>query len=379
MQIVVKTLSGFEDLVLSELEGLGIKNAIKTTRAVIFEGEKEQLYKCNYYIRTAISVLKNLTQFQARNENELYQKSMDIDWTAIIKLGQTFAVEAAVHSDNFKHSHYASLKLKDAIADYFRKKTGRRPDVNVESPDILINLHIFEDKATISINSSGEPLFKRGYRNSTAIAPVNEVLAAGLIKLSGWQADCDFLDPMCGSATIAIEAAMHAYNIPAGLFRKKFSFENWSDFDRELFIKCAEDDTENSFNHKIYASDMSLDTLKKALINIKSASLTNKIHVSCSPFEKLVPPFEKGLIISNPPYGERIKVTEIETLYKNIGDTLKKQYRGSTAWIFSGNPEAMKNIGLHSEKKIKLLNGSIDCTFQKYSLFEGKRKDWVKH
>jgi putative N6-adenine-specific DNA methylase len=378
--IIVKTFYGLEEILASELKELDAKNIRLGNRAVTVRGNKELLYRINYSLRTAVCVLKPLLTFNARNEDELYKKTLAIEWDRIFGLQQTFAIESVVYSSIFKHSQYAALKVKDAIVDQYRQKTNHRPDVDTENPDILINLHIAEEKVTLSLNSSGEPLFKRGYRIAGQQAPLNEVLAAGLIKLSGWNAHTNFIDPMCGSGTLLIEAALIANNIPPGIFRKKFSFENWPDFDHKLFhslINVYKNEKPKTFEHKIIGADISPGAIKIARKNIKNAFLHNKIELCISSFEDLNPNIHLGIMITNPPYGERIKQNNIQMFYKNFGDILKKKFAGYEVWILSSNKDAMKHIGLHPSKKIKLMNGALECMYNKYEIYSGSKQQKI--
>ena len=370
--IVVKTFYGLESVLTKELEEMDVKNVVVKNRAVQFKGNNYLLYKLNYNLRTAISVLKPIFEFTAQNEDSLYQQIYNFDWSVFLDVKRTFAIENAVNSTIFKHSQFAALKVKDAIVDQFRDRTGKRPFVDTENPDLLINLYIAEDKCIISLNSSGEPLFKRGYRTQTDIAPLNEVLAAGLIKLSGWEGKTNIIDPMCGSGTIPIEAALMAYHVPPGIFRNQFGFEKWNDFEQSLFDDVIDDviDTKD-FAYQIIGSDVSVKAVNITKANIKNASLTSRIHVINSSFEDLEPSFDSGLIIMNPPYGERIKEDGLFELYKNIGDTLKKKYSGYECWIFSCNLDAIYNIHLHPPRRITLFNGALEGKYQCYRMYKG--------
>jgi len=376
-QYIAKTLYGLEDVLAEELTNIGAQQVTKANRAIYFAGDKDLLYKANFNLRTAISILQPINTFKAKDENELYRKIQETDWSKIFSTKQTFAVESTVFSSVFKHSQYISLKTKDAIVDQFRTKQNVRPDVNTENPDILINIHISEDNCTLSLNSSGEPLFKRGYRIATRIAPLNEVLAAGLIKLSGWKPEHNFIDPMCGSGTLPIEAALIAGNIPPGIFRKKFSFENWNDFDPDLFKKNIIDLNilkGITFQGRIIGVDQSSIAIEIAKNNIKDTILENLISFETTKFQDYKPSVNSGVIITNPPYGERIKMDNIENFYKLFGDTLKRNYPNFVAWVLSSNKEAMKFFGLHPSKKIKIMNASLECTFNKYELYVGSLK-----
>jgi putative N6-adenine-specific DNA methylase len=375
-EYVAKTFYGLENVLASELKELGASDIKIANRAVSFRGDKELMYKANFHLRTALSVLKPVVSFVAKNEDALYKKVKETDWTGVFDLKQTFAIETTIYSDIFKHSQYAGLKTKDAIVDQFRSKLNKRPFVDKDNPNILLNLHIAEDRCTISLNSSGEPLFKRGYRTGTHEAPLNEALAAGLVLLSEWDTNQPFIDFMCGSGTILIEAALIAKKIPPGIYRKNYSFENWIDFDNELYSKIIDYDDEEKFINElsIIGNDGSSKAVGVAKTNIKK----NIIEVNNFDFQKYSPNLNSGTIIINPPYGERIKIENLNDFYKKIGDTLKQNYRGFNAWILSSNLESMKFIGLHPSKKITILNAALKCTFNKYEIYEGTRKSRKK-
>ncbi|MGC8803349.1 MAG: THUMP domain-containing class I SAM-dependent RNA methyltransferase [Bacteroidales bacterium] len=376
--LVAKTFYGLEDVLAKELENLGATNVRKANRAVYFNGDKYLMYLVNYHVRTAISILKPIDTFECSDENDLYQQVRNrIDWQTLLTNKHTFSVEATVHSSVFRHSQYATLRVKDAIVDYFREKTGKRPYIDTDNPDILIHLHISERQCTLSLNSSGEPLFKRGYRIATSVAPLNEVLAAGMVLLSGWQPTQNLIDPMCGSGTILIEAALIAHQLPPGIFRKKFGFETWPDFDAQLFEKITKDEKDDVDASKfcsIIGMDIDESALTKAKLNVKNAFLHSYIHLKVADFFEYVPPFKEGVVITNPPYGKRIKKEDVDGFYKRLGDKLKKDYTGFDVWIISSNLQAMKHVGLHPAKKIKLYNGPDICTFNCYEIYEGTKK-----
>jgi putative N6-adenine-specific DNA methylase len=375
--LIAKTIFGLENILADELKAIGAKQIEIANRAVYFAGTKELIYRANFYLRTAICILMPIHTFRVTNEDDLYRKVQDIDWSNIMNLDMTFAVESTVYSSIFKHTQYPALKVKDAIVDQFRGKTSRRPNVNTLNPDILINVHISENTCTISLNTSGEPLFKRGYRTATQEAPLNEILAAGLLYLSGWKPEQNLIDPMCGSGTILIEAALIANNIPPGAFRKNFGFKNWPDFDKDLFNQIIQfQDTLNSEQARghIIGADISKNAISIAKENIINAQLQNVIELNVSEFQNFIAPVKTGVIITNPPYGERLKNEDIIEFYKAIGNTLKNKYSNFDAWILSANLNAMKFIGLHPSKKIKLMNAALECTFNKFEIYQGSKK-----
>jgi len=372
--MLAKTMFGLEDILAEELRKLGAQDVKPINRAVSFKGDKGFMYKANLNLRTALRILKPISHFQAHDEKELYHKLCEIDWTNLLDIDSTFATHATTHSEVFKHSKYASLIMKDAIADTFRKKLGKRPNVDPKMPDLSINLHIAKHTCTVSLDSSGGSLHKRGYKLDTVTAPINEVLAAGLILLSGWNKISDFHDPMCGSGTLLVEAALIAYNIPANIFRQCFGFENWKDFDQELWetIKDASLDKEKDYNGKITGSDNFQKAVRISRDNIDNALMYDNIKITNTDFfEKEINP--ETFVIFNPPYGERIPI-EVNNFYDKIGTTLKHNYEGCTVWIISSDIEKMKFIGLRPDKKIKLMNGDLECSFRKYQVYRGSKK-----
>lgn len=369
-QMVAKTFQGLEPVLAKELKTIGAKNIKEANRAVTFYGDKAMMYRANYQLSTAICILKPIAEFVAKNEDDLYKEVGRISWSKYMKLEETFSVSAVNFSKIFKHSKYVSLKVKDAIVDQFRRRQGKRPDVNTINPDLKIHIHIAEEKCTLLIDSSGDPLFKRGYRLKGVKAPINEVLAAGMIRLSGWDMNSNFYDPMCGSGTILIEAALMAYHIPAGMFREKFGFENWNDFDADLFQEIAEEQFGTSeFKHKIMGSDISPINIKIAENNIKAAFLQKKISLKPQNFFDSKPPGKGAYVVTNPPYGERLKPDDLKIFYQKIGDKLKIDYTDSCVWLIGSNTEVMKFIGLKPNEKIELFNGPLKCSFRKFDLY----------
>lgn len=372
---VAKTFRGLEKVLADEIRNLGGENVFTGTRVVHFTGGRELLYRANFELRTALRVLKPFYTFNARNEDELYKGAYNFDWSDIIGRNKTFAIDGVLNSPYFNHSKYIALKVKDAVADQFRAKTGKRPDVDTADPDILINLHISEDRCNLLLDSSGDSLHKRGYRSATSPAPLNEVLAAGMIMLSGWDRKSVFIDPMCGSGTIPIEAALMAHNIPPGMYRKQFAFEKWPDFDRELFDNIYNlEYPEPEIIPRIIGSDISPQAVEMSRTNARNAFLGKKIDFRISPFEDLPPPEGGGVIVTNPPYGERLKKENIIAFHTILGDTLKRNFQGYTAWVLSSNLEALKFIGLRPDKKTVLFNGPLECRFLKFSIYDGSRK-----
>jgi putative N6-adenine-specific DNA methylase len=371
--ITVKTHQGLEDVLTEELKQLGAENITKFTRAVSFQGDQSLLYKTNLCLRTALRVLVPIYKFKASNETWLYRGVQKVDWSKYLTEHDTLALDSAVSSPIFKNSQYVFLKAKDAIVDQFRNKTGVRPNVDLDNPTVRINVYIQNDEVTLSLDSSGSSLHKRGYRNEVNEAPLNEALAAGLILMSGWDKQSNFIDPMCGSGTILIEAAMIAYNIAPNINRKRFGFMNWNNFDKALWDKITNESKKSisKFNYSITGSDISPEATRIARNNIKSAGLQDKIKVDRKDFIKMIPPEGKAIIIMNPPFGERIQPENINLLYKCIGDTLKQKFPGSEAWLLSSNTEALKCVGLRTSKKIIFHAGPLELRFNNYSMYSG--------
>ena len=376
-KMVAKTLAGLENVLADEIRALGAESVLAERRAVSFVGDQEMMYKANFHLRTAIKILKPIAEFEVTNRDELYDHAKEIPWTNYLALGKSFAIDATVQSEMFVNSMFASLRVKDAIADQFREATGKRPSVNSDDPDIRINVHLMNNHCTLSLDSSGESLHKRGYRIGQGEAPINEVLAAGMILLTGWHGEKDFLDPMCGSGTLLIEAAMIAKGIPPGMYRKSFGFEQWPDFNEKLFEEIYNGEYEKEFNGKIFGSDISPMDIALAKANIKNASLSKVIELQVHDFINMEPPFENGIIITNPPYGERMKPQSITELYTSMGNTLKNKFAGFEAWIISSSEDGLKSVGLKPAKKIDLFNGALACSFRCFELFKGTHKDAV--
>lgn len=385
--MVAKTFKGLEDVLAEELVQLGANNIQLERRAVSFTGDLALLYRANLYLRTASRVLVPILTFKASDADQVYEQVKQVNWAEYMTLQTGFAIDATVYSEEFRHSKYVTYRVKDAIADWWVEKEGKRPNVRVTDPDLLLNVHITGRQVTLSLDSSGESLHKRGYRVANTEAPINEALAAGMLLMAGWKGQTDFYDPMCGSGTLLIEAALIAQNIAPGIFRKAFAFEKWNNFNAELWEEVYNDDSrERPFEHKIYGSDAGFYAVQAALKNIKSAGQSKHIEVRQVRIQELhdlpLPadaPAPKALVMMNPPYGERLSQDkDVLRLYQDIGSALKHQFTGTTAWIISSNEEAMKCLGLKPSEKIHLMNGELDCLFNKYELFAGERKQFVK-
>ena len=406
--MVAKTFKGLEEVLAQELIELGANEVQLERRAVSFKGDKAMLYRANLCLRTALRVLvpvrveslkskvdrsrkveSRKTKTESKKpEDQVYEIAKRVKWERYMTEDSTFAIDATVYSDSLRNSRFVTYRVKDAIADYWTEKTGKRPNVNTEDPDVRINVHIANETVTVSLDSSGESLHKRGYRVATTEAPISEVLAAGMLLMAGWKGQCDLYDPMCGSGTIPIEAALIARNIAPGVFRKAFAFEKWPDFDEELWSDIYNDDSkERDFAHKIYGSDASFYAVQQAMKNVKSAGVGRDVLLKQIRLEELrevesskLKVESEKIVMINPPYGERLASNkDMEELYGKIGTALKHQFTGATAWIISSNEAAMKCIGLKPSKKMRLLNGELDCQFNKYELFAGKRSEALPH
>ena len=382
-QMLAKTFKGLEQVLAKELVELGANNVQIERRAVSFTGDKRMLYMANFCLRTASRILVPITQFKARHTDDIYEQVKHIDWSEYMTTQMTFQIDATVYSDYFRHSQFVTYRVKDAIVDWWMERGGVRPSVKLTNPDLYLNVHIGGDIVTISLDSSGESLHKRGYRVANTQAPINEALAAGMLLLAGWNGQGDFYDPMCGSGTLLIEAAMIARNIAPGIYRKGFAFEKWANFDADLFEDVYSDDSrEREFEHKIYGSDAGFYAVQTATKNIESAGLQRDIEVKQIRVQELRladQDTDGALVMINPPYGERLaQDKDVLNLYKDMGTALKHQFSGATAWIISSNDEALKYIGLRPAKRVRLVNGDLDCWFNQYVLFKGDHKTWKK-
>lgn len=375
-KMVAKTLFGFEEILAKELRDLGAQKVEIGTRSVSFVGDLGFMYKANLCLRTAIKILKPIYTFKARNDQDLYRQVQRFDWQQYFSPRTTFALDASVSSPNFNHSLYVVQKVKDAIVDQLRDKNGFRPNVDTNRPELQINIHIQGDNCTLSLDSSGGSLHLRGYRKEVNIAPINEVLAAGLLLQSGWNGQSDFLDPMCGSGTFLIEAAMIACNIPANINRPEFGFMHWKDYNDALFetIEEAMLKRVKNFNYTLLGYDKAPSAVAKAKENIKNANLSEFITVKHEDFFKTTKSNQGPLqIVFNPPYDERLSI-DMESFYTEIGNTLKHGYPNSQAWLITGNLEALKFVGLRPSRKIKTFNGKLEARFVKYEMYEGTRR-----
>lgn len=376
--MTAQTMFGLEDLLVTELKELGALDVEKHNRAVGFRGDKELMYRANLCLRTALRILVPIHEFPVRNETDLYESIREMPWENFLGATDTLAIGCTLHSELFNHSHYLSLKAKDAIVDRFRDRSGSRPSVDLDDPTIQVHLHVHGDQCLVSLDSSGGSLHRRGYRDRTNLAPINEVLAAGLVLLSGWDRKSTFVDPMCGSGTIPIEAAMIAANIPPAIHRERFGFQRWNDHDPALWksvVLAAKDRIDEGNLPVILGGEISPHVARKAESNVARSGLKGRIRIMNRAFKDLDPPDGGGTLVMNPPYGERMdKDEDILALYKMIGDTLKQRWAGYTAWILTSNLNAVKQVHLTAKPRIKLFNGALECRFLRYELYSGTRR-----
>lgn len=377
MKLIAKTLHGLENILADEIKEMGGEHIEVMKRAVSFKGSSRLIYRSNYELRTAIRILRPILEFDAKDDEKLYREIQKYDWSYHFNVDQTFAVDATVYGDYFNHSKYVALKTKDAIVDQFRKKLGKRPDVDVEDPYLRVNVHISHSKASVSLDTSGFSLYKRGYKRGLFAAPLNEVLAAGMLKMINWNADIPLVDLMCGSGTFLMEAAMLGQNIPAGYHIKEFAFMKWDHFQKDLWNEVKEE-AEAKIDLrplKLFGNDISERAIRDTTRTVNGNNYSRQIELSNSDFRECQAPYERGIVISNPPYGERLNDQNISELYKSLGDHLKNEFKGYDAWVISSNIQALKSFGLRPSKKMVLFNGQLECKFQKFELFSGRRNE----
>lgn len=377
MKLYLKTLAGLEALAAEELKKAGATNIAPGRRGVSFEGDAKALYTICMHSRFAVRVLRFLTSFEAKTPDDLYRMGARFAWEEMLRPDGSFVIDATVHSEGFSHSHFAALKLKDAIVDRFRGKTGQRPSIDKHHPDLRINLHISGAQVTLSIDASGEQLSRRGYRPSTARAPLNEVLAAGLLALSGWRPGTPLYDPMCGSGTFSTEAALWASGLPIQAGRKHFAFMDWSDFDAEVWQEVRREAMASiqAVETPIFASDMHPGAIRQVRESLEGADVEDLVQVRHLDFFQLEPQTEGGVLVLNPPYGERMDPGDVVGLYEQIGDRLKFHWPGFEAWIISSNEEALKRVGLRPHKRHPVYNGSLECKWAGFSMYKGSKAD----
>jgi putative N6-adenine-specific DNA methylase len=377
---IAKTLKGLEEVLATELINLGANNIKIQRRAVEFTGDKALLYKANLYLRTALRILMPIASFKAVTPDDVYEEVKKINWEKFMDLHTTFAIDSTVYSEEITHSKFVSYRVKDGIVDWFREKYDKRPSVSLTNPKLRFNVHISHNNCTILLDSSGESLHKRGYRANQTEAPISEVLAAGMLLLADWNGESNFVDPFCGSGTFLIEAALIALNIPPCIYRTSFGFENWKDFDKQLFDEIYQDDSaEREFEHQIYGYDISRRAISIATDNIKSAGLSKYIKLFVKSIDDFEIPDGKYLMVTNPPYGERLNPDDLVGIYRSLGSALKHRFAGNTAWVISSERKLLDKIGLKSSIRKDLLNGALECSYNRYDIFEGKRKEFLSN
>lgn len=379
LTLIAKTITGLEPVLAEELLKIGGRDIVQLHRAVKFTGDKGTIYKANLNLHTALRILVPVHQFTVKDEQDLYKKIFNMAWEDYMSEDASLAIDTVLSTKLFNHSQYISQKTKDAIADRFRERTGKRPDVDLKNPVLRINIHIHEETCDVSLDSSGESLHKRGYREKTNLAPMNEVLAAGLVKLTGWDGKTPLIDPMCGSGTILVEAALIAARIPPGYYRESFGFMKWKHFlpyDENLWqtIYDASVSKIETAQITILGGDLSHNVIRKAKENIKSAGVEDMVTVNTGDLTSFEPPSVRGIVIVNPPYGERMDRDDLATLYQSIGDTFKKKFSGYDCWLITSNKEALKHVGLKTSRRIPVFNGPLECRFVKYEMYSGSRK-----
>lgn len=366
MEFLVKTLTGLENVLAGEMTSLGLKDVKVLDGAVAFSGDIADMYRANYFLRTALSVLWNLYSFDAKDDEELYRNIYDFKWEDYMSTKNTMTVETFVDSSVFPHAVYVSQKVKDAIVDRFTDINGKRPAVDIENPGIVVNVKVNGMHCEISLNSSGESLAKRGYRSASGEAPINEVLAAGIILLTGWKGECDFVDPMCGSGTILIEAALIAGNVPPGVFRKQYAFEKWDNFDSDLFTDIIDESDERTIDCNIKGYDILPRACGITRSNLRSASLYNKIEVEVRDIETLEPFSGAGIVVTNPPLGDRMYPAQIDAIYQSLGFAIKRKFSSFNSWVISANKPAIDAIGLRPVERFYVDNGVMDLELVHY-------------
>ena len=380
MNLYLKTLAGLEELASEELKRAGATHIVPGRRGIAFEGDAKALYTICMHSRFAVRVLRYLTSFEAKTPDDLYRQGARFAWESLLEPDGSFVIDATVHSEGFSHSHFAALKLKDAIVDRFRGKTGKRPSIDKNQPDLRLNLHISAGKVTISVDATGEQLSRRGYRPRTAKAPLNEVLAAGLLALSGWRPGTPLYDPMCGSGTFSTEAALWASGLPVQAGRRHFAFMDWSDFEPDTWreVRAEAMAAIHPVETQIFASDQHPGAVQQTKESLEGADVSSLVELQQTDFFKLEPRTTKGMLLFNPPYGKRMDPGDIVALYKRIGDQLKFHWSGFDAWIISSNDEALRRVGLRPHKRHPVYNGALECRWVGFSMYRGSKADQYK-
>lgn len=380
MKLHAKTLAGLEDLVAQDMKQAGATEVSVGRRGVSCLADLKTMYHLCLHSRFVLRVLRHLTEFNAKNPDDLYRQCARFAWEDLIPVDGTFVVDATVHSEVFTHDHFAALRLKDAVVDRFRGKTGQRPSIDRVRPDVRLHLHIAGNKVTLSVDATGAPLSHRGYRPPQAKAPLNEVLAAGLLALSGWRPGTPLIDPMCGSGTFSTEAALWASGLPVQAGRRQFAFMKWSDFDASAWREVRDESMHEvkAVDTLIWASDNHPGAIRQTRHSLEEADVDGMVQVSQSDFFDLHPPTDSGVMVMNPPYGERLDPGDVVGMYEGIGDRLKFNWAGFEAWVISSNEEALKRVGLRPHKRISVFNGGLPCKWVGFQMYKGKKSDQHK-
>lgn len=379
MELLAKTYYGLEECLARELTELGADNIQISNRAVSFEGDLKLLYKANLQLHTALRILRPITVFKAASADDVYDNLRNFDFTSVMKVNDTFIINETVNSETMHNSQFVKYRAKDALVDFFCEKFDKRPNVSVQNPDICFDLHVSHDTVTLSLDASGDSLHLRGWRVDQTAAPISEVLAAGMIKMTGWHGESDFVDPMCGSGTLLIEAALIALNMAPCLYRRRFAFEKWHDFDADLFDEVYNDDsTERDFDHHIYGYDIDPKAVAIANRNVKAAGFSKYITVQLRSVADFTTHDEPAIMVTNPPYGKRIVTDDMFDLYRSLGTALKHHFTGNTAWVISSDKSLLTAIGMKPSAKFKLINGALECQYCRYEIFAGKHEDFVR-
>lgn len=364
---------GLETLAAQELEQLGANAVEPGFCGVAFAGDRPLLYRVNLWARLPFRILMKVHEFPCQDAEDLYRGIQTIDWSQYLTPDLTLAVNVTGKSEQLNHTHFTALQVKTAIVNQQQERQGDRSDVELQSPDVQISVHIEPDVCLVSLDSSGQSLHRRGYRPAVGSAPLKESLAAALIQLSGWQPEQMFYDPLCGSGTLPLEASLKALNIAPGLFRERFGFETWLDADPDLLeklIRTAKARQRESLPAPIWGSDRNANVIEQAIANAGNCGVLNHIYFASIDLEDVAAPADSGVVFCNPPYGERLgRDSDLGAFYKRLGDVLKQRFKGWTAFVLSGNKELAQSIGLRSSQRFAVYNGTLPCQLMKYELY----------
>ncbi len=364
---------GLETLAAQELEQLGAHSVTPGFCGVAFEGDRPLLYRANLWARLPFRILVKLKTFPCQDAQDLYRGIQTLDWSQYLTPDFTLAVNATGKNQHLNHTHFTALQVKNAITDQQQQTVDDRSNVEIQNPDVRINVFIDQDFCTVSLDSSGNSLHRRGYRPAVGAAPLKESLAAALIQLSDWQPEQAFYDPLCGSGTLPLEASLKALNIAPGLFRDRFGFETWPDFDLSLWeqlLQKAQSSRIETLSASIGGSDRDAGVVEQAIANAQNCGVGDRVWFAEIDLADVSAPATSGVLFCNPPYGERLgQDSDLGAFYKLLGDILKQRFKGWTAFILSGNKELSQSIGLKSSQRIPVFNGSLPCQLLKYELY----------